>query len=48
MRNLWTYRLLGGDALSIVQVGFEERPSRQRGGYVLEAGAADAFYALIA
>ena len=47
MRNLRTYRLLGGDAMSIVQVGLEECPSRQRDGCVLEAGAAYAFYEVI-
>ena len=29
MRRLWQDRLLGRDPLSIVQMGFEEHPSRQ-------------------
>jgi hypothetical protein len=48
MRNFWAYRLLGGDALSIVPVGLKEHSSGQRSCCIVETGAADSFSALIA
>jgi len=45
MRNLWTHRLLSSDPLPNMQMGLEERSSRQRDG-TSEAGSASSRAAL--
>jgi hypothetical protein len=48
MRNIWPHRLLGGDSLSNLQMGFEADSSCQRGCTFAETGSAGAGKPLIA